>query len=61
MKKTISIKVDTDGQVTIEANGYTGAECESATFPYEKAFGKVGSKRLKPERFQQATEKVVQR
>lgn len=37
MNRGISIIIDNDGQTTIEAKGYKGAGCTTATAPLSKA------------------------
>jgi hypothetical protein len=39
MKKEIYITFKPDGTIQIEAEGFQGSECLSATQPYEKALG----------------------
>ena len=56
--KRIKVLVAPDGEVTIEAIGFTGIACEKATKALEKALGFVGARRLKPERFEDAKEEV---
>jgi hypothetical protein len=47
--KAITIDIDTEGQVTIEATGFKGSACEKATAEIEKALGTVASRKKKPE------------
>ena len=37
--KTIRVTIAPDGKPTVEANGFQGADCKSATKPIEDAFG----------------------
>lgn len=59
--KTIELTVSTSGQLTINATGFTGADCEQATAFLEQALGKASQKQRKPEYFQRAASKKVQR
>ena len=52
VKKTIEVTISPDGEVTVEAVGYSGAECERATVLFEKALGIVGKRKFKKERFE---------
>ena len=62
MRKHIEITIMPDGEVQIEAVGYSGAECEQVTAELEKALGVAGKRTAKPERYQQdAQQKVRQR
>lgn len=50
--ETINVKIDPLGRATIEANGFTGTSCETATQGIEKALsgGKLeATKVIKPE------------
>lgn len=60
MPKTIEIIVSSTGEVSIDAVGFKGADCEKATAYLEQALGVVGRKMKKPEYSQraQATQKV---
>lgn len=62
MQKTIEIVVSPAGEVSIDAVGFKGADCEKATAYLEQALGVVGHKSKKPEYTQrshkQATQKV---
>ena len=62
MAKTIEIIVSQTGEVSIDAVGFKGADCERATAYLEKALGVVGHKSKKREFTQrsktQATQKV---
>lgn len=50
--KTIEVTISPEGEVTVEATGYSGAECERATEQIEKALGIAGKRRFKKERFE---------
>lgn len=49
--KSIEIIINPDGQLTINAAGFQGADCEQATAFLEQALGDVGQKQRKPEWF----------
>ncbi|MDB6017689.1 MAG: hypothetical protein JWR19_2178 [Pedosphaera sp.] len=47
--KTITVEIDANGQVTIEAAGFKGNACEKATEALEKALGVPSNRKKKPE------------
>ena len=47
--KTIDILINQQGQLTINAMGYQGADCEKATAFLEEALGSLTQKQRKPE------------
>jgi hypothetical protein len=49
MHRTIEIIVQPDGQLAIEAMGFSGPDCEKATKFLEQALGTVTGKRKKPD------------
>lgn len=49
--KTIEIIINSNGQLTINAAGFQGADCEAATAFLEQALGEAGQKQRKPEWF----------
>jgi len=49
MKRSIEILIAPDGQLTIDAIGFKGADCEQATKFLEQALGVTAVKRRKPE------------
>ena len=53
MNKQIIVEVDTDGEVTVDAQGYTGESCREATGFLEKALGRSVTQRLKPDYWRQ--------
>jgi len=50
--RTIEVIVNPSGELTIEAMGFAGADCEKATAFLEKALGAINMKRKKPEYYQ---------
>jgi hypothetical protein len=61
MPKTIEIIVSETGEVSIDAVGFKGADCEKATAYLEQALGVVGKKMKKPEFTQRAYEQATQK
>ena len=53
--KKVTVRIDAQGKVTIEAHGYAGASCEEATRFLER-LGDFQSREIKPEFFLPATE-----
>ncbi len=49
--KTIELLINPAGQLTINATGFQGADCEKATAFLEQALGKLTAKQRKPEWF----------
>ena len=49
MKRTIEIVVSTTGDISIDAVGFKGADCEKATKFLEEALGVSGKKTKKSE------------
>ncbi len=47
--KTITVIIDFQGDIRIEASGFAGRTCTKATFDLEKALGTPRKRRLKPE------------
>jgi hypothetical protein len=50
----IEVLVTADGEIKIEAHGYTGTDCVEATRALEQALGTPQGRRRKPEYNQQA-------
>ena len=50
--KTVEIIVNISGQLTINAAGFSGTDCEKATAFLEQALGKLTAKQRKPEFYQ---------
>jgi hypothetical protein len=61
MQKTIEILVSPTGDISIDALGFKGADCEKATAYLEKALGIVGQKTKKPEHTQRSQIKSQQK
>jgi hypothetical protein len=61
MKKTIEVIVSSAGEVSINAVGFKGTDCEHATRFLEEALGVAGKKEAKPEFYQQIKTKTQQR
>ena len=53
MAKRIEAIIDEEGEVTLEVNGASGAECETLTADIEKALGKTTNRKRKPEYYKQ--------
>jgi len=49
MKQSIEVIIALTGEITIDAVGFRGADCEKATHFLEEALGVVGKKVKKPE------------
>ncbi len=47
--KTVEILITTSGQLTINAAGFSGSDCEKATAFLEQALGQLTAKQRKPE------------
>jgi hypothetical protein len=61
MNKTIEIIVSPTGDISIDAVGFKGPDCEKATRFLEEALGVVGKRVKKPEYHASATAKRQQR
>ena len=55
MKRNIEIIISPSGEVSIDAIGFKGADCERATAYLEQALGVVATKIKKPEYHSRAT------
>lgn len=51
MAKTITIEIDLNGKVSIDAEGFTGSACQELTKELEERIGQVDDVNLKPEHF----------
>jgi hypothetical protein len=47
--KTVEIIINASGQLTINAAGFSGTDCEKATAFLEQTLGQLTSKQRKPE------------
>lgn len=61
MPRTIEVIVSPTGDVSIDAVGFSGADCEQATAYLEKALGLLASRQNKPEHRQRNHSKAEQR
>ncbi len=59
--KTITIEIDAEGNVKVEAHGYKGIGCKDATKALEKALGAVTEDKDKPELYQSESVITVKR
>jgi hypothetical protein len=59
--KQIKVKIALDGATEVEAVGFTGTSCKTATKPIEEALGAVQKSLPKPEQFVQNQNPNVQR
>jgi hypothetical protein len=50
--KVVEILINPSGQLTINAAGFTGSDCEKATAFLEQALGDLTAKQRKPEFYQ---------
>jgi hypothetical protein len=58
-QQQIVVDISPEGEVKIEAKGFTGSTCAAATKPLEDALGVVAGRQLKPEYHQQAQVNTV--
>lgn len=61
MRKTIEVTVSPIGDISIDAVGFKGSDCEHATKFLEDALGAVAVRSKKPEYHQRLTSKQNQR
>lgn len=61
MKKIIELIISPTGEISIDAVGFKGADCEHATRYLEEALGVVTRRDKKPEYHQRHTSKHQQR
>ncbi len=47
--KSIEVIIDEGGELSIEAFGFSGSDCEAATRFLEEALGRCGCRKRKPE------------
>jgi hypothetical protein len=58
--KVIEILINPTGQLTINAAGFQGADCEQATAFLEQALGQASQKQRKPEWYRQVSRQQKQ-
>ena len=61
MKRSIEVIITPTGEITIDAIGFKGADCEKATRFLEEALGVAGNRVKKPEYHQTRKTGVQQR
>ena len=61
MKSTIEVVVSPTGDISIEAVGFKGADCERATKALEKSLGVVTGRAKKPEYYARNTTRNQQK
>lgn len=54
MSRKIHVRITPSGDITVEAHGFKGNGCESATKAIEEALGKAGTRTRKPDFWKQA-------
>ncbi len=59
--KTIEIVIQTSGQLTISAAGFSGTDCEKATAFLEQTLGKLTAKQRKAEFYQRNQRNLQQK
>ncbi len=47
MVKKLTFTIDANGEVKMEASGFTGSECESFSKPFEEALGTLSQREHK--------------
>ena len=52
--RRIHVRVSPNGDITVEAQGFTGNGCEAATKAIEQALGKVRERTRKPDFWRQS-------
>lgn len=60
-KRSIEVTVQPSGEITIDAVGFEGADCEQATRYLEETLGVIGTKQKKPEYHQSRSTNQQQR
>lgn len=48
-ERLVEVYVDDDGNLVINAKGFTGRDCLKATRPFEEALGVIEQRTMKPE------------
>lgn len=59
--KAVEILINTSGQITINATGFSGTECEKATAFLEQVLGEITARQRKPEWHQRNRRTTQQR
>ena len=59
--KTVEVIIQASGQLTINAAGFSGTDCEKATAFLEQALGRLTAKQRKPEFYQRNQRSLQQR
>ena len=54
MSRRIDVRVSTQGEITVEAQGFQGKGCEAATKAIEEALGKPRERVRKPDFWRQS-------
>ena len=54
MSRKILVRINSAGDITVEAEGFHGKGCEAATKAIENALGKIGSRTRKPDYWRQS-------
>ena len=52
--KEITVDVNSDGSLSIDASGFSGSDCEEATHFLEEKLGDIEKRKHKPEYYRQA-------
>jgi hypothetical protein len=59
--KVVEIIIQPSGQLTINAAGFSGTDCEKATAFLEQALGRLSAKQHKPEFYQRNQPRTQQK
>jgi len=59
--KTVELLISPEGQLTINAVGFDGSDCEKATAFLEQALGELEQRQRKPEWYRQVSCRPKQR
>ena len=58
LPKSITINIDQEGKVEMDAVGFTGKSCDNAIKVFEEAMGEITKRNHKREYFQKEQERV---
>jgi hypothetical protein len=61
MKPTVEITINPQGEISIDAVNFKGADCEKATAYLEEALGVVKNRAKKPEYYQERRSRSQQK